>query len=163
MPDSSDYRKYLDLQFSTLTDHFLEVRYELGIIKEQTIKTNGRVTSAEKDIQNLVTSGIKHAVDCPALKEIGDIDKGLTTVDEKVDKVISDLDEYRFFKRHPILGIIIIMVGMFLVLSSIFQVFKKVSFSQDAKIDNIEMQNEFVQLKASIDSLKVLIIKDMKK
>ncbi len=60
MPNSSDYRLYLEseftglhklmnAQFDTVHDKLSTLEKELGEVKVQTTKTNGRVTSLEVD------------------------------------------------------------------------------------------------------------------
>lgn len=107
MPNSTDYRLYLEsefkglhklmnAQFSTVHDKLESLEKEVGEVREQTTRTNGRVNDIE-------SREVTRVVNCP--------------VAAKVEKIDEDLTEYRILKKYPKLGITIIAV---FVLSSIF-------------------------------------------
>lgn len=67
---------------------FTIVKSELSKIKDQTIKTNGRVTELEKN-------ELHHPINCPIRVRVEDIDK--------------DLTEYRMIKRYPKLALFVLI------------------------------------------------------
>jgi hypothetical protein len=103
MTDSSDYRLYLDEKFKGLTTsmngQFMEVHERLDKIDLQTSKTNERVSELELE-------KIKHIITCPQIP--------------KIEKINTNLEDYRVFLRHPkliIAGLVLLIalsaVGLF--------------------------------------------------
>lgn len=110
MSDSNDYRLYLEKCFSALHE-------KLDAIVEQTTKINGRVSKLE-DIT------FKRQTD---VDDFRNLERDFGLVKKSVDDIKSDLEEYRLFKKHPALGIILILafvVGMGL---SAFQTVRSVT------------------------------------
>lgn len=70
---TKDEKLYLDERFD-------RVHEKLDDIKEQTTRTNGRVSQLEKN-------EISHLITCPQ--------------GPKIDAICNDLNEYRFFKKYP--------------------------------------------------------------
>lgn len=102
MSNNADYRLYLEECMKGIRAEiragFDNVHIELSAIKEQTTKTNSRVTHLENQRDEYV----KTRVDTQMLGEVS----------KKVDKINSDLLEYRFFKKYPkiLVGVIVVMV-----------------------------------------------------
>jgi hypothetical protein len=105
MPDSPDYRLYLDARFEGIAKlmnaQFTDVHERLDEIRIQTTKTNGRVTSLEDQVMN-------HPVNCPVVP--------------KVDKIYNDLEEYRLIKKYPKLTVTIISIAVIGVLYGFFKI-----------------------------------------
>lgn len=89
MTDQSDYRLYLDRSFEGIND-------KLDAIKEQTTKTNGRVTDLEGAVDVLHDKILLHPSECSKAKDI--------------DALREDLIEYKFFKRYPKMTVIMVAV-----------------------------------------------------
>ena len=117
MPDSEDYRLYLEgefkglhklmnAQFDTVHDKFDSLEKKTDRIEAQTIRTNCRVTDLE-------VKDIKHIIDCPVaidLKEVKD-----------------DLIEYKMIKKYPKIMIGIIVVFVFIGLAWAWEFNKKIA------------------------------------
>ena len=127
MPDSNDYRLYLESKFEGLTKHlnaeFINIHNTLDKIEEQTTKTNGRVSELETEM-------IKHPIECPTAKEIA--------------AVKEDLIEYRMIKKYPKIFLFLIVV---LVALSIWKV-----VDRDVKIHD-EISTMKFELKTKIDQI----------
>lgn len=100
---TEEYKELLDNKFehllSKMQDNFTIINTKLTSIDEQVKKTNGRVTVVEKDITELEKKEIKHFVNCPQAKKIGEIE--------------DELMEYRVFKKYPkffIVGFIALII-----------------------------------------------------
>ena len=109
MTDQRDYRTYLEFQFKTLHD-------TLDRIERQTIKTNGRVTEVEVEVDNLETkvdeeiSYANHVIDtrttnCPNISRF-------EKLEAKMEALKTQLEDAMFFIRHPkvFVGAIVVLV-----------------------------------------------------
>lgn len=100
MTNQPDYRLYLEEKFAGLNTHinaqFEIVHDRLELIKEQTTKTNGRVTELEKEVDGLHEKLVMHPLECSKAKEISELKE--------------DLIEYKFFKRYPKLTAVILAI-----------------------------------------------------
>ena len=109
MTDQSDYRIYLDLQFKTIHD-------TLDRIEKQTMRTNGRVTEAEGEIDELeekVDKAIEYAnhvidtrvTNCPNISRF-------EKLEHKMEQLKTQLEDAMFFIRHPkvFVGAIVVLV-----------------------------------------------------
>lgn len=110
MTDSNDYRLYLEKCFSALHE-------KLDAIVEQTTKTNGRVSELE-DIT------FKRQTD---VDDFRNLERDFGLVKKSVDDIKSDLEEYRLFKKHPALGIILILVFVIGMGLSAFQTVRSIT------------------------------------
>jgi hypothetical protein len=114
MAEDPNYKLYLEEKFNNIDNQILlqfeKVHSILGSIKEQTTKTNGRVTDLESQIGALDKAFAIHPVNCNSANEIKDIKK--------------DLEEYRMIKKYPKLALIIIAFFIVTTIISIRQVFK---------------------------------------
>jgi hypothetical protein len=119
MTDQVDYRKFLESEFK-------HIRTELTYIKEQTTKTNSRVSHLEDDIVSLKLADVNHVVNCP--------------INPKVDQIKDDLEEYRVMKKYPRLAIILIAV---FVCATIFSYFE-IRSSQKQMQSEIRLNNELM-------------------
>lgn len=117
MTDNPDYRLYLEEKFGGLTKHihaqFENVHETLGAIKEQTTKTNGRITELESQLTELDKAFTIHPVNCNSAQEIKDIKK--------------DLEEYRIIKKYPKVALLVIA---FFVLTTAISIYQAVKASQ---------------------------------
>lgn len=101
MTDDPSYRLYLEECFkgirSEIRAGFDNIHIELTAIKEQTTKTNNRVTHLEDE----KVEYLKTRVSTDMLK----------AVNEKVESMREDLLEYKFFKKYPriFIGVILVM------------------------------------------------------
>jgi len=90
----------------------------LGFIKEQTTKTNGRVTLLEARVLTLVTDESKHVLNCPRIHEI-------QKLEEKLEKFDEDNFIIKVINRWPkqVIGIIVasVILTLFAVGFSIYQ------------------------------------------
>lgn len=111
----------IDLLTSELQTYHIEVKKDLEFIKKQTSETNGRVTSAETEIQSLKDNHLERELKCPFRDRILSIEKemsGRKTVAEMLKKQENDRREDRktFFKKLQAIGAVvsaIIVVLMF--------------------------------------------------
>jgi DNA integrity scanning protein DisA with diadenylate cyclase activity len=120
----------MDAEFSVLN-------LQLSQIKEQTTKTNNRVTHIEEDIVDLQEKGLTHIIECPNTKDIKDLNV--------------DLREYRMLKKYPKIAIGIIVVASIMILLTTFEFQYKISKRTDAntlqvqktenRIDSLEINN----------------------
>lgn len=126
MPDSEDYRKYLDTRFEGLTKimsaQFINVHDKLDSIERQTFKTNGRVTELEAKEST-------HVINCPIATD--------------VKKINEDLEEYRMIKRYP--KIVIMIISIF-VLTTIYGFYKMIDNQDKFKTsqDNLKTQVDMI-------------------
>jgi hypothetical protein len=119
MTEQSDYRLFLQSEFK-------HIRSELSFIKEQTTKTNSRVSHLENDIVSLKLSDANHVINCP--------------VNPKVDQIKDDLEEYRVMKKYPRLAIILITVFVVITVFSYFEI----RSSQREMQSEIKLNNEIM-------------------
>jgi hypothetical protein len=116
MTDSSDYRKYLDSQFSRVHD-------SLANIELQTTKTNGRVNELENDINKIKEDIIKHPIDCSKGKDIDDIKDWVNSA--KTLKSIGRQNLENFIKISGL------TVAFLMLLAAIYFGFKHADKKQD--------------------------------
>ena len=126
----------------------------LDNIDKHLTQLNSKVAIHEKEIGLLTLAGVKHIVECPAMPKIEE-------VKDSVQKVKDDLGEYKFFKKHPILGVAIIAAGVILMLFNAYDFLNKGVIKRDLKSieivnrqDQKQIVNEYKNLILSIDSLK---------
>lgn len=121
-----------------LSAEFTNVHDKLEAIEEQTTKTNGRVNDLEDVTHNLDKDAIKHTITCPQIKTISDL-KG--DVDTKLEKINSDLEEYRFFKKYPKIGVGIVAFACIAFLTGGFLMLQKLGLELKEGIKT-ELTNE---------------------
>jgi len=124
-PESNDYRLYLEEKFGALNTHinaqFIDTHSRLDEIKEQTEKTNGRVTELE-------LQAILHPVNCP--------------VNEKIKSLETSLQDTLFFTRHPKLGIGIVAAFVIMFLASCVIYYETFTTSTKTIKENTEILNK---------------------
>jgi len=121
MSTDQDYRLFLDLQF-------VRVHEKLDYIKEQTTKTNSRVSDVEGRVSEVEDEVIKHPTNCPQVAKIEGINK--------------DLEVYRVIKKYPKLVLVLIaifVIGIIISAVGTFETFSKKSGNTELKksVDNI--------------------------
>jgi hypothetical protein len=153
MPDSPDYRLYLEQRFADLTTlmnaRFNTVDADNEQINAHLKELNGTVKDHTKEIVALKVSDELHVVDCPAMPEI---------------KTIKDnLQEYDFFKKHPKLALIIIaifVVGMIISAIGTFKTITNGAVNKDIKQGVREIQYDLAPLRnatpSALDSNEVI-------
>lgn len=108
MTDSPDYRLYLEEKFEGLHKEIrandINVHDKLDAIVNQVTKTNNRVTHLEEEKEEY----LKTRVSTPMLKG----------VKECVDRIDSELAEYRLLKKYPKLMIVLIAIFVIGILIS---------------------------------------------
>lgn len=87
MTASEDYRLYLEEKFEGLNKRldaqFYNVHDTLDAIREQTTKTNGRVTKLEGEMSEVKINEISHVINCPVSPKV-------ETLETNVKELISD-------------------------------------------------------------------------
>ena len=88
MTNASDYRLYLEEKFAALNTHmnsqFIAMNDKLDEINQHVQKTNGRVTTLEKDVIDLK---VKEIEDNHQLK-VNEIKQRLTEAMEKINNIV---------------------------------------------------------------------------
>jgi len=106
----------------------------LGFIREQTTKTNGRVTLLELQLNEVIINESKHSINCPRIVDIKKLEDRITKFDE--DNFI-----VRVLNRWPkqVIAIIIggVIITMFIAGVGVWQGYKVV---QDIKSELIVKQ-----------------------
>jgi hypothetical protein len=124
MTDSTDYRLYLEEKFEGITKlvnaQFNTVHDKLESIEIQTMKTNGRVTVLEKQVDTVEKDLLIHPINCNKAKTIEDIEKNVKELhDESVGRgAVKKTDKQRYFSVLKTIGII------FVVLTFAFGIFR---------------------------------------
>jgi len=140
MPDSKDYRLYLEEKFDGLNRHmnaqFETVHDALEEIKVQTTKTNGKVGELEGEVDALHEKLVLHPIECSKAKDITELK----------DELREDLIEYKFFKRHPTWTIIIIAFFVITLIISSYGTFSTISNN----FKNKELRKEVHEIKETI-------------
>jgi predicted nuclease with TOPRIM domain len=72
------------VQVESINGKFELIKQELGAIKEQTTKHNGRMSKIEDKIKDLEINEVKHLVSCPQAAKIIKIDEAIA--DYKITK-----------------------------------------------------------------------------
>jgi len=102
MPDSSDYRLYINECFkgmhTEMRAEFKNVHDSLDFIKAQTFKTNNRVTHLEDQRDEYLKTRVSR-------DELVDCQKKLETISD-------ELIEYKFLKKYPkiFIGLVVVLV-----------------------------------------------------
>lgn len=106
MTTSPDYRIYLEAQFKNLNKSLDSLLNEVKEVKEQTIKTNSRVTHLE-EFQKEGEAAIRSRVKPEDFKR----------VEEKLNCMENEFRDVGFFTRHPkmFVGLIVVLVVLSLV------------------------------------------------
>lgn len=103
MPDSQDYRLYLEEKFEGLHKEIrandINVHDKLDAIVVQVTKTNNRVTHLEEEKEEYLKSRVD--------KEM------LNKVSNCVERLDQELTEYRLIKKYP--KLVIILIAIFVV------------------------------------------------
>lgn len=138
MPENDpSYRLYLEEKFlgiqTQINAHFKASNDLLGEINSHVQLTNSRVTHNEDVIEELKIAGVKHIIECPVVP--------------KVTKIEEDLAEYRFFKKYPKLGLMIILMCLVIFGMTLYGTFDRGRIKNDLKEYNH-------QIVITIDSLK---------
>lgn len=121
MNTDRDYRLFLDSQF-------VRVHEKLDYIKEQTTKTNSRVSEVEERVSEVEDEAIKHPANCPQVAKIEGINK--------------DLEVYRVIKKYPKLALFLIALFVVGIIISAVGTFESMANKDNdrelkRKIDNI--------------------------
>ena len=141
MTEKNDYRLFLNSEFTRLNE-------KLDVIKEQTTKTNDRVTHLEENIDSIDLRVTEHPFTCEKTKEI--------------EAIKTDLEEYRFLKKYPKVMLFIVAL---LVAGVIMGAIGAVN-SIGVKAVNVELKKDMNNIRyylsptrngkpASIDTTKV--------
>lgn len=136
--DNKDFRDLIDEKFSNIQRQldlqFGAMHKTLGSIEEQTKKTNGRISDAEKKLQALELSEATHSIRCPKAKDFEHMEKSIADLKNDVDTKLQDIS---FFVRNPKLALAIIVVAVIVSLFSYFEVRNYISIQ--AEKTNIEI------------------------
>ena len=121
MSTDQDYRLFLDSQF-------VRVHEKLDYIKEQTTKTNNRVSDIEGRVSEVEDEAIKHPTNCPQVAKIEGINK--------------ELEVYRVIKKYPKLALFLIALFVVGIIISAIGTFESIANKDNyrelkRKIDNI--------------------------
>jgi hypothetical protein len=123
MPGSEDYRKYVEKCFGTIDE-------KLDMVIDQMTKANHRVNKLEDKAneRQVIIDDFRHL----------EKDYGYTKTEISIIK--ADLEDYRFFKKHPTLGVILITVFVIGMTLSTFQTVKSITGSNknDEIIDRVK-------------------------
>jgi hypothetical protein len=138
MPDSQDYRLYLESQFKAsrdlMTANFETVHQRLDAIEVQTTKTNGTVQHHEK----LLTENLPHSIlNCPQAEKIEHIEMVLVGEDavEKRKKAEKEENHAKTIRAIMVAGICVtILISIF----SFFANRSKVTLLQN-QVDQINI------------------------
>jgi hypothetical protein len=147
MTDSEDYRLYLEEKFRGIEEHlevfptlingqFKDVHTELKFIKEQTTKTNDRVTHLEDKVIIIDKNLLEHPVNCKLVPEF--------------NKLKEDLIEYKFFKKYPKAMGILIAVFVGLMLLSAYGTLRTIGNSKGNK----ELMDKVNQIELEVGQIK---------
>jgi hypothetical protein len=134
MPDSKDYRLYLNEKFEGLHKlmdaQFTNVHDKLDAIEKQTTRTNGRVTHLEDKVVNIEDAIIEHPHNCPQIS--------------KIDLLKEDLFEYRFIKKYPKIATFLIAVVVICIIISAFGTIETIRNGLKSKeiIENVQQIEE---------------------
>jgi hypothetical protein len=149
MPDSEDYRKYLEEKFDSL-------HAKLDTIVEQVKKTNGTTIELAKEdrrIECKVDEGLSwahHVVDtrsteCPLLPRIEEVEDGLKEnadlIKKEVESLREELLEWRFFKRYPKLSLVLVAIVVTSIIVSMIGTFETIGNKRRGK-DIIQNQQQ---------------------
>jgi len=145
MTDSSDYRLVLDSEFKRIHE-------TLGYIKEQTTKTNSRVTHLEDAVIELRLADSTHIINCPLGIEVKNIKEG---VKENKDEIDKELLEYKFFKKYPKMILIIIAL---ISLLSVYRTFIKDPSTKKDLTNEIRLQESVPKTIRGVDGSLYMII-----
>ena len=111
MTQNEDYRLYLSEKFEGLTKHihaqFTNMQDILEKIENQMARTDSRMDKVEIEITDLEKDALRHLTDCPQVP--------------KIEKIYSDLEEYRMLKKYPRFAIIVIAI---VVIGAIYGFYK---------------------------------------
>ena len=106
----------------------------LSIIREQTTKTNGRVTKVEDDIKNLTSIENKHVVNCP---RISDIEK----INTKLEKMDEDALIVKIFNKYPKQLLTLVVALVIIALSTIgYTVYQVHTTIKEIQVENAALQ-----------------------
>lgn len=103
---------------------FTVVNMQLSQIKEQTTKTNGRVSRLEENVTSLEKREIYHYTECPN--------------SEKIESINSELMEYRIFKKYPKIGIGVLAFTCLISIISIWMFVERVGTNTSAIKENTQ-------------------------
>ena len=101
----------IDANANVDNEHYNSMTQVLDRIEKQTIKTNGSVARNQKHIEDLRIKNIEHLINCPVI--------------HRVDRIDTDLMEYKMMKKYPkffIIGMVlfgIAIIGSYLVRSGV--------------------------------------------
>ena len=106
-------QELLEMRLGSLNDkldsHNKNMLDILGFIREQTTKTNGRVTALESRVVTLITDESKHVLNCPRIHEI-------EKLEEKLEKFDNDNFIIKVVNRWPKQVMAVIIVGVMLTI-----------------------------------------------
>jgi len=105
----------LNEKIDSNNNHMLEV---LGFIREQTTKTNGRVTTLELRVPEIISDENKHILNCPRITEI-------QKLEEKLEKFNDDNFIIKVINKWPkqVIGVIVVSIILTIIATgySIYQ------------------------------------------
>ena len=124
MPDSEDYRKYLEEKFAGMQSlqhgYFREVHDRFDTIDKSNAVRNKRLEKVEDSIEELKEKEAEHVVNCPLVP--------------KVENIEIDLIEYRFVKKHPNIMITVIAIAVIGVVFGLYKTFNNFA----SKVNEVE-------------------------
>lgn len=132
MPNNDDYRLYLEQCFKG-------IHQKLDAIVEQTTKTNHRVNKLED-------TTFKRQTD---VDDFRNLERDYCVVKNDIKDIKADLEEYRLFKKHPALGIILITIFVVGMALSALQTIKSIGGDKDNKeiIDKVkDLEYRFMEV-----------------
>ncbi len=108
MPQSDDYRKYLETCFKHMEDHFKEIKETQKETNEHLKTLNGTVADHAKYI--VYADGV---IDTRK-KEMEDFSNKIDSLDKKISQIDEDLIEYKLIKKYPKIATYVFGIAMFL-------------------------------------------------
>jgi|WetSurSiteA1Bulk_404760.scaffolds.fasta_scaffold36003_2 hypothetical protein len=152
MPNSQDYRLYLEEKFGGITklvnaqfeslhdrqdsidESLVVLKGESSEIKKQTIQTNDRVTHLEEQRDEYMKTRVSTDM-------LNTVCTNLTEVKETVEIIDKDLEEYRIIKKYPKLALILIVVFAIGLAISAYGTFRTVRMSRSDKkvLEKVEL------------------------
>lgn len=129
MTASKDYRIYLESEFKEIHKKLDSNETQLDRIEIQTIKTNGCLTGAIRDIEDLKSQRDKYLETRVSKEMLCDVKVVVDELDKEIKEVKENLIEYNFFRKYPKLTILIVGIFVVTMFISLYGTFKTVNDS----------------------------------